>query len=166
MFSQEFWYWFEETELAFQVGATWWFPFIESIHVLSAVFVLGSILMVDLRLMGLAARAYSVRSLIKELVPWSWAAFLIALLTGGLLFIVAASNYVANTAFLIKLGLLGLAGLNMACFHFYVLPSANSWDAPSSSASVIPSSAKASAAASLLLWSGVMLAGRWIGHLV
>lgn len=162
----EFWYGLEASDLAFQIGATGWFPFIESIHVLAAVLVVGSILMVDLRLTGLAAQRYSVNSLLKEMLPWSWGAFVVAVATGVLLFIVQASNYLANTAFLIKLVLLGLAGLNMLYFHFYVLRSAKppATGSPALTAGAGP--AKLSGALSLLLWSAVMLAGRWIGHLV
>lgn len=160
----DFWYSLEGSELAFQIGATWWFPLIESIHVLAAVLVLGSILMVDLRLMGVAAARYSSSILLRELVPWSWAAFAVALVSGGLLFIVQASNYASNTAFLIKLLLLGLAGLNMVWFHWRVLPWLRADERRHGNRNFF--GAKLSAAFSLMLWSGIMLAGRWIGHLV
>lgn len=155
----QLWYWLESTELAFQVGATWWFPLIHSLHILSAVFVLAAILMVDLRLMGLAARRYSVDSLLREQLPWCWVAFVVAVITGALLFMVQASNYVNNTAFLAKVLLLALIGVNMIFFH---------WRAPRSSNenSSSPLMARINGSLSLLLWSGVMLAGRWIGHAV
>jgi uncharacterized membrane protein len=160
----EFWYSLEATELAFQVGATWWFPMIESIHVLGATLVLGSVLMVDLRLMGLAARRYDADILIRELVPWAWLAFVLAIVTGCLLFIVQASNYASNTAFLIKMAGLVLAGLNMAWFHFFLRPNSLVPEAQAAERSAY--STVTVGALSLALWCGIMLAGRWIGHLV
>lgn len=155
----ELWYWLETTELAFQVGATWWFPLIHSLHILSAVFVLAAILMVDLRLMGLAARRYSIDTLLREQLPWCWLAFAVAVTTGALLFMVQAGNYINNTAFLAKLALLGLVGANMLFFHWRVPQSGG--ENPQGSLA-----AKVNGSLSLLLWCGVMLAGRWIGHVV
>lgn len=158
----EFWYSLEATDLAFRVGATWWFPMIESIHVLSAALVFGAVFMVDLRLMGLAARRYDADVMIRELVPWSWLAFRLAVVTGCLLFIVQASNYAQNTAFLMKILGLVLAGLNMAWFHLFLRPR--------SATPTVAHRARwltaVTGALSLAIWCGIMLAGRWIGHLV
>jgi len=143
-----------------RIGESWWFPLLESIHVVAIALVIGSILMVDLRVVGIAARGYTVSRLSKELVPWTWVAFGLSVITGMGLFITRADHYIANPAFQIKLLLLALAGMNMALFHFSVFRSVANWDA-----STTPSSAKASAALSLFLWAGVVLAGRWVGHL-
>ncbi|MCW8194863.1 hypothetical protein F6455_08695 [Proteobacteria bacterium 005FR1] len=163
----EIWYSLEATELAFRVGATWWFPMIESIHVLTATLVLGSVFMVDLRLMGLAARRYDVGTLITELVPWTWLAFVLAVVTGCLLFIVQASSYASNTAFLIKMAGLVLAGLNMGWFHAYLRPTSLQPSAGATGRRKQWAHSHATVGAlSLALWCGIMLAGRWIGHLV
>ncbi|HYM35651.1 MAG TPA: DUF6644 family protein [Steroidobacteraceae bacterium] len=155
-----FWPWLEETSLAQRIGESWWFPLLESIHVVAIVMVIGSILMVDLRLIGIAARSYTVSRMSKELVPWTWVAFAISVVTGVGLFITRAAHYVDNIAFQAKFVLLILAGINMALFHFGVFRTVNAWDSATP-----PSIAKASAALSLVLWSGVVLAGRWVGHL-
>ena len=76
-----FWNWLANTELAFQIGATFWFPLIESIHVVGVGLVLGSILMVDLRLLGLAARSYTVAIMLRDTVQWTWLGFILALIT-------------------------------------------------------------------------------------
>jgi hypothetical protein len=155
-----FWSWLEETSLAQRIGESWWFPLLESIHVIAIAMVIGSILMVDLRLVGVAARSYAVSRMSKELVPWTWFAFAISVVTGVGLFITRAAHYADNIAFRAKFALLILAGINMALLHFGVFRTVNAWDT-----STPPSTAKASAALSLLLWSGVVLAGRWVGHL-
>ena len=62
----------ENWPISWEIGGTSWFPFLESVHVITAALVLGSILMVDLRLLGLAAMKYSISTLSKELVPLTW----------------------------------------------------------------------------------------------
>ncbi len=157
----DLWPWLENLPLAQHIGETWWFPLLESIHVLTATFLVGSILMVDLRLLGLAATAYPVSRVVRETVPWTYSASLISVITGLGLFITRAGHYVENPAFQIKLILLVLAGLNMAVFHLATSQRIAHHDA------AVPTTAGArfAGASSLLLWVGVMLAGRWIGHL-
>ena len=158
----DFWLWLEYLPIAGEIGATWWFPLIESLHVLSLAIMLGAILMVDLRILGLAAMRYSVTGMNRELVPWSAGAFLAANITGVAMFITRASSHVQNPAFQIKMVLLLLAGANIAYFHFRVLRNAKNWE----TTQYPPFAARLCAALSLLLWCGVTLAGRWVGHLV
>jgi hypothetical protein len=155
------WPWLENLPLAMSIGESWWFPLLESIHVLTATFLVGSILMVDLRLLGLAATNYPVSRVVKETVPWTYSASVISVITGLGMFITRASHYVDNRAFQIKLLLLVLAGLNMAFFHLATSRRISHRDA----AVVASTGARLAGASSLLLWIGVMLAGRWIGHL-
>ena len=61
---------------------TWLFPTIESIHVLALVLVVGSIMVVDLRLLNLASRQRSVKELTDDVLPWTWSAFVLAAITG------------------------------------------------------------------------------------
>jgi hypothetical protein len=157
----DLWSWLESLPIAAAIGETWWFPLLESIHVLTATFLVGSILMVDLRLLGLGATNYPVSRVVRETVPWTYSASVISVITGVGLFIPRASHYVANPAFQIKLVLLVLAGLNMAIFHLATSRGMAHRDA----ALMTTTGARFAGASSLLLWVGVLLAGRWIGHL-
>jgi hypothetical protein len=157
----EFCSWLEGTSLALRIGESWWFPLLESIHVVAVVFVVGSILMVDLRLIGVAARVYAVSRIAGELIPWTWMGFAISVVTGAGLFVTRASHYAGNPAFQAKLLLMAFAGINMGLFHFVAFRGVTAWDTVGSP----PRSAKIFAALSLSLWSGVVLAGRWVGHL-
>lgn len=152
----------ENWPISWEIGGTWLFPFLESIHVIAAAFVVGSILMVDLRLLGLAATKYSISTLSKELVPWTWAAFVLATVTGLGMFITRAASHVVNPAFQWKIVLLALAGINMAYFHFRIYKQIATWDTIAST----PTQLKIVGCLSLVLWSGVMLAGRWVGHII
>lgn len=161
MLRHEFWLNLEYLPLAEQIGATWLFPFINSLHVISITLMLGALLMLDLRLSGVAATRYPVKVLSRDFLPWVWAAFVVAVLTGLGLFITRASAHVLNPAFQWKMVLMALAGLNMLVLHrFYLRGYLQQTESP------VPVAAKLSGYLSLLLWAGVMLAGRWVGHIV
>jgi hypothetical protein len=137
------------------------FPWIESIHVLAIVLVVGTIAIVDLRLIGYASHRRGARQLIVELLPYTWAAFLLAVVTGSLLFISNAVKYSENTIFLVKMGLLVAAGVNMAIFHMGAYRKIADWD----DALPPPASARFAGASSLALWIAVVICGRWIGFI-
>ena len=124
-------------------------------------FVVGTVLIADLRLLGWSAQRHPVLVVTSEIVPWTWGAFAIATLTGVGLLMPRASAYVANPAFLAKVVLLLLAGANMLALHFVVLRDVARWRAQTTT----NRAARLAGACSLLVWAGVVLAGRWIGHL-
>ena len=160
MVLESFWSWLEGTELAIRIGESWWFPLLESLHVVAVALVVGAILMLDLRLLGVTARSYAVSRLSNDLLLWSWCGFAMAVVTGIGLFITRAYYYVGNPAFQAKLALLLFAGINIAVFHFIVARDQAQWET-----SATPLKAKLAGLASLLLWSGVVLTGRWTGHI-
>jgi hypothetical protein len=153
----------EQTTLAAmvrgEIGSEWLFPGVEIVHVLSLALVFGSILMVDLRLLGFSARDSAVSRLSSEVLPWTWSAFAVAALSGGVLFISKAHTYFYNLPFRLKFLCLALAGLNMLCFHFGGYRKVAEWDLRLPP----PPAARAAGLLSMLLWVGVIFCGRWIG---
>jgi hypothetical protein len=141
--------------------STWLFPTIETLHVLCIVLVVGSILIVDLRLLNLASRDRAVTELTAEVLPWTWGAFICAAIMGGLLFSSSAVKYSQNTSFRIKMVLLLCAALNMAIFHRGIYRTVEHWDRSPR----IPFGARLGGGLSLVLWIGVVAAGRWTGFL-
>jgi hypothetical protein len=135
------------------------FPWIESIHVLAFVLVVGTISIVDLRLMGVASMDRRVSRLLREVLPYTWAAFAAAAAAGLLLFSSNATTYAHNFFFRIKLILLVMAGLNMGIFHLIGIRDIASWDRTTHT----PAAAKAAGAVSLAVWIGVVVCGRWTG---
>jgi hypothetical protein len=135
------------------------FPWIESIHVLTLVVVVGSISIVDLRLLGLASRERPIGGLLREVLPVTWSAFVIAATAGALLFSSKAVDYAHNAVFEAKMVLLALAGVNMAVFHAFTRRDVNGWKAGVPA----PWAARLAGATSLILWIGVVACGRWIG---
>jgi hypothetical protein len=138
--------------------STWAFPTFESIHVIAIVTVVGTIAVVDLRLLGVTARYCPITVLSNDTLKWTWGAFVLAAITGGLLFVSKATSYMANPYFLTKMGLLILAALNMGYFHFFTQKSIKDWDL-----GVVPPAAKAAGMLSLIFWVGVVFCGRVIG---
>src|ERR1700680_5074838 len=104
------------------------FPWIESVHVLAIVLVVGTISIVDLRLLGVASLDRTVRRLMRDVLPYTWGAFAVAVTTGSLMFSSDAVHYAHNFFFRGKLILLALAGLNMAVFHFIGIGDVERWD--------------------------------------
>lgn len=135
------------------------FPLIESIHVLALTLVVGSIVMVDLRLLGVSARKHSISKLSHEVLPITWICFAVAVLSGSLLFAGKALEYMHNFFFLGKMVLMFLAGVNMLIFHLIVWKGVKNWDVDTPT----PLTAKLSGALSLAFWAAVIVFGRWIG---
>ena len=134
-------------------------PFVESLHVLAAATVFGTVFVVDLRLLGLPDTRRPVTLISREMLRLTWAAFGIAVIAGMLMFAANAHTYVGNSAFRLKmLALLG-AGINMAIFQGITFRSVSAWDrnAPT------PVAGRVAGALSILLWLCVIFFARWIG---
>jgi hypothetical protein len=127
--------------------------------VLAITLVIGSISVVDLRLLGWASVDRAVTRLTRQVLPCTWAAFTVALITGAALFSSNAVNYAHNFYFQGKMVLLFLAGINMLVFHLLTGRDIGRWDTRSPP----PLAARFAGAASLILWIGVVGFGRWIG---
>ena len=121
---------------------------------------LGVIALMDLRLLGLVGGSKSVAAMERDTVPVVWTAFALALVSGGLLFVSKAATYMANPYFLWKMGLMLLAGLNMAIFHVVWSKGMADWGRPGRQ---VPTAAKLSGLLSLALWMVIPLCGRIVG---
>ncbi len=135
------------------------FPLIESVHVVAICLVVGSILVLDLRLLGLASIHRPVSRLTAAILPVTWGAFAVAATSGFLLFISNATKYLANGYFVAKIILICAAGLNMIIFHGISAKDLPQWEKEPSP----PLRARLAGALSILLWIAVVACGRWIG---
>jgi hypothetical protein len=134
-------------------------PIVEAIHVLAAATVFGTIFIVDLRLLGLPNARRPFTRVSHEMLRLTWAAFLVAVIAGLLMFAANANTYFGNTAFRLKMLALFCAGLNMAIFQGITFRSVGSWDQSPRP----PPAARLAGAASILLWVSVIFLARWIG---
>ncbi len=134
-------------------------PVIEAVHVMAIAVVFGTILIVDLRLLGFPDTKRSFTRTSDELLRWTWSAFAIAVVTGALMFAANASTYYVNAMFRWKLVALLCAGVNMAVFQLVTNRTVAGWDrnVPTSPAG------RVTGALSILLWVTVIFLGRGIG---
>jgi hypothetical protein len=139
-------------------NSAYWFPTLEAVHVMALAIMLGTITVVDLRLIGLASKGRSAERVSSEVLKWTWGAFAVVAVSGAIMFTTNARVYAHNTAFLIKLALLAAAGINMVVFHATAERSIARWDRQAA-----PPIGKATAILSLMLWVAVVFAGRVVG---
>ena len=131
--------------------SVWAFPLLEIVHIAAIAAMVGSVLTIDMRVFGLR-KALPLVELGKLGAGIAVSAFAVIVASGILLFLTDPVGYIANRAFAIKLGLIALAATNMVAFH-----ARGSLARPDAIA-------KAQAALSLLLWLGVIGAGRLIAY--
>lgn len=139
----------------------WLFPIVETLHIAALTLVVGTIAMIDLRLLGVSARESPVTRLTREVLPWTWAAWCMAALFGTLLFISKATDYWNDLQFRLKFACMALAAINMMVFHYGPYRRVIAWDIGTP-----PRSARIAGGLSLLLWIGVVFFGRWTGYTV
>lgn len=135
------------------------FPLIESTHVFGLALVFGTIVVIDLRLLGIASIRRRFRRLASDILKWTWAAFALTALTGSLMFTTNARVYYHNVFFRTKMLLLLLTGINMLIFELTAGRVIHRWDKSPSA----PPVGKAVAAVSLVMWISIICMGRMIG---
>jgi uncharacterized membrane protein len=152
--------WLQSTPFSVQVRSSDYYPLIEGTHVLSLGLAVGTILWFDLRLVGLAMRGESIRALYASLRPWILLGFGSMVISGGILFALRAADVWGSTYFRIKVVLLLMAAINILVYHFLTSQGIERWDA----AARPPLAARLAGGISLLLWFGVIAAGRLVAY--
>jgi hypothetical protein len=135
------------------------FPAFESVHVIAITLVVGTVMVVDLRVLGLASRKQKVSELTGAVLPWTWIAFVAAAISGAFIFAAKAHVYFDNFHFRAKMLLMALAFVNMLIFHYGPFRSVSAWDSDNQA----PSAARISCGLSLGFWILIVGMGRWIG---
>jgi len=134
-------------------------PIVEAIHVLCAATVFGTILVVDLRLLGFPNTKRPFTRISHEMLRVTWIAFCFAVITGALMFAANANTYYANTAFRFKMLALILAGVNMLIFQLITYRTVGQWDTGVRP----PLAGRLAGALSLTIWVTLICLARWIG---
>lgn len=154
--------WLETTPVGASVRQSLWlFPAIETVHLLGMAALLGTIGTFDLRLAGVILRQEPITSVSRRLLPWAWAAFVVQAVTGALLFSSEASHMVVNPAFRLKMLLIILAGAHALGFQLLTRKKTAVWGGEATPRLAT----RVAGVTSLVLWIGVVAAGRWIGFI-
>ena len=135
-------------------SADWPFPLAECFHIPAFALSIGTIALVDLRLLGVALRRESTAKLLRDTEPWTLVGLVIVLFSGAILFLSQTQIYLANSSFYFKMACLLVAIVYNFTIHRKVAGSAAS-DAS-------PAGAKLVAIGSLLLWFGTVFGGVFI----
>jgi hypothetical protein len=139
--------------------ALWLYPAVEIAHIAGFVVLVGSIVVLDLRLLGFSRRI-SARELSRHVLPWSVGALLVIVPSGFLMFMAHAHDFVSNRVFVLKLALILLAGANAAAYHLSATRARASWDLDAGP----PTRVRIHAIASLAIWAGVIACGRLLAY--
>ena len=153
--------WLENTSVSVHIReSVWTYPIIESVHVLGLSLFMGLLLLWDLRLVGLTLRKVPVSRMWRGLFPWISAGAVIMIVSGALLFWSDPVRFYANVFFRAKVVGLALALANAMAFHFGIERSIIQWD----TASRPPRAARLAGAASIVLWTSIVVVGRLVAY--
>ena len=153
--------WLAATPLSQTIaGVGWIIPAVQTAHILAVATVLTSVLMIDRRLIQAGGRDPSMAWVARRFLPFVWWPLPVLLLTGLTLIVGEPARTLKNPEFFLKMGLLLAALLvTLACQlpmrrdpDFWHRRSARRW------------AARLLAIASLLLFAGIAIAGRWIAY--
>jgi cytochrome bd-type quinol oxidase subunit 2 len=127
-------------------------PIVQTVHLLGIAVIMSSVVLLDLRILGLALPSQDVQELTRRVMPWVWWTLPVMLLSGSMFVFARPRRYFTNPIFGLKFALLLPAIALAAVLHFVSIRKPDDWRT------------KLVAALSLLLWVGVVLAGRWIAY--
>jgi hypothetical protein len=135
------------------------YTLIESTHVICIMLFVGTIAMVDLRLLGVSFRETPVSQMLSKMLPWTITGFVVLVITGVLLFYAIPIRTFHSLWFRIKCTLLIIGGINIAIFTFKVERDKAKWDL-----GPVPLKSKVASVISLSVWALVIVCGRLIAY--
>jgi hypothetical protein len=142
-------------------NVSWIIPSVQSVHIICIAIVMGSVALIDLRLLNITGRSQSIASMTSRLLPWVWVSLVILLITGALLAIAEPVRSLENPAFQAKMLLILCVGTLTLFFQKMVRGDVAFWElSPARRAT-----AKMTAIVSLLMWVAIVFAGRWIAYM-
>jgi hypothetical protein len=155
---REFCDWLAQTPLSLVMQNTSWVvPALQVIHILSVSMLIAAMVMLDLRMMGWVQRRQTIAETASRFLPWLWPALGVLAVTGTLLTITEPSRELMNPAFRAKMIMIVLVGTLTAVIGRLLRRDGRFWDDHARAAILV-------AASSLVLWLGILTAGRWIAY--
>jgi hypothetical protein len=157
----EFSKWLATTPLSHVIQTTKWvIPALQTVHILSVAVVFSSAVLVDLRLWRLLNRDVPLPEMASRFLPTIWPVLLVLLITGSLLIIGEPRRSLLNSTFYLKMALLAVAIVLTALLQWSLSSSPNFWDKDRGRRMA----GQLAATASILVWCGILFAGRWIAY--
>ena len=154
--------WLSQTQISQVVqNVSWIIPSVQSIHILCIAIVMSAVVMVDLRLLGVIGRGQPTAAYTSRYLTWVWPTLVVLLATGSILITGEPGRSLENPAFQTKMVLLILAMITTAVLQRPTFKDPAYWELTAGHRM----SARVLAVISLLLWVGIVFAGRWIAYL-
>src|SRR5688572_14112743 len=151
----------EATELAVALrNSVWSYPLVNAAHILGVALLVGSIVPLDLRLLG-AWRSAPLAPLWNILTRTAGAGFLLAIIFGMLLFITRATEYIASNLFLAKMAVVIIGTGNVMALR---IPPPSDASEIASAHAMPPLRLRLAAGVSLTAWLTAMTLGRLVGY--
>jgi hypothetical protein len=157
----EFATWLQSTPLSVAIQSILWvIPLVQSIHIVTIGIVFGSILMIALRILGLARREQPFNEVLLRFSPWIWIGLVVMTVTGVALVIGEPLREFTATSFWLKMGLIVIGVLSAAAFRYSV----GSVRTAASGEPVFSFAMKSATVTVLLLWVAIIFLGRAIAY--
>jgi uncharacterized membrane protein len=153
--------WLALTELSTVIQNTSWIiPTVQTIHIVCVAIVISATFLVSLRILGVFDRSQTIAALSHRFLPWIWYALVVLLITGSLLIIGEPGRSLMNPAFGVKMLMLIIVASLTAVLQRPLVTEAGYWDGSFQRRAT----ARSIAVISLVLWSCIVFAGRWIAY--
>ena len=153
--------WLAATPLSQTIRAAGWIiPTLQTIHILSVAVVFSSAILVDLRIWRLLERDVPLGEITRRFLPTIWPVLFILLTTGSLLIVGEPRRSLLNFTFYLKMALLAVAIMLTAGLQRSISSSPGSWDKDRARRIA----GRFAATVSILVWSSILFAGRWIAY--
>jgi len=150
--------WLSNTPLSMAIqNAFWVIPTVQTVHIASIAVVMSSILMVDLRLLGIAGRSQTLGAVVGRYIPWVWVALIVLLCSGAILIVGEPARELLSDVFWLKMTLLACALVITAGIQGGLRGGGGFWERHRPIAALV-------AVASLAVWIAILAAGRWIAY--
>jgi uncharacterized membrane protein SirB2 len=155
---REFCAWLSDTPLSQYIQDTFWMiPTVQTVHIVSIAIVMTSMAMLDLRLVGITGRRQSLTEVGSRFLPWAWVALVVLACSGTILIIAEPGRELINRVFWLKMSLLTAVVILTAFFQMMLRRRKGFWEQHRAAAVLLGS-------VSLVMWVGIVAAGRWIAY--
>jgi putative copper export protein len=153
--------WLAATSLSHTIQTTTWIiPTLQTIHILCVAALFSSAVLVDLRIWRLTQRDVPLSDVARRFLPWIWPVVIVLLLTGSLLIVGEPRRSLLNDTFYIKMALLAFALVLTGLLQWSLTSAPGFWERDVGRRIV----GRLAAVASILAWSGIIFAGRFIAY--
>jgi hypothetical protein len=137
-------------------NVSWIIPGTQSIHILALAMLMGSAVVIALRVLGLLMRDLPLATVMQRFTPWIWGTLIVLFLSGLILVVGEPGRSLTNSIFQLKMLLLLVAIACLLVLRTPLRKDEHYWDERGG--------AKLIAVASLAVWSCIIFAGRWIAY--